>query len=145
MHRIVMPDGTTRQSMYLRVSLAAAYLLLTFAGVGLLMSPAVGQVYGDHAHWYSAFMVTGGALAAVGTITMRWAGEFTGLPLLGSALAAFSVEILWHSYEAAPWLASANTAFFAATALVMTARWRVSLASYRLAHAVSQMEDIGHG
>lgn len=145
MHRIMTPDGSTRQSMYLRVALAMAYALFTVAGVCLLKSPSMPVTYGDASYIYSTFMVVGAFGAALGTATMRWVGEFTGLPLLGTSMAAFGIEILIHGWLHAPWLSAASAAILLGIGMVMTARWRVSLASYRFAHHVARMKATGDG
>lgn len=138
MHRIVAPNGGARQSRFLRWSLAAAYSLFCASGVLLLLSPVMVEVYGRPGYVYSGFMALGGLTAALGTITLRWIGEFTGLPLLASAFAAYAVEVLNLSYAEAPYVSLANAAFLLGMVGLMFARWRVALAAYQLARRVAE-------
>lgn len=141
MHRIITPSGITRQSRFLRVTLAGSYLSMSLAGLLLYLSPMVAVVYGGISHWFAAFMAVGGLLAALGTVTMRWVGEYTGLPLLVPALLAFTLEVVTHG-EGAQRLAWANALILTSIALILTARWRVSAASARFTHAAARAERV---
>lgn len=70
-----------------RIARGIQYGALAGAGVSLMTTPtetletALGQVvYG-----WAAFLVLGGILCTLGTVTKIWAGEFTGLILLITA------------------------------------------------------------
>ena len=130
MHRIITTSGVTRQSRFLRVTLAGSYLSASLAGLLLY--------YGGISHWLAAFMAVGGLLAALGTVTMRWIGEYTGLPLLVPALAAFAIEVADHGEGSLP--TTANALILTSIALILTARWRVSAASARFTHAAARAE-----
>lgn len=143
MHRIATTDarlgvlGLTRQSLYLRAALTLAYLCFATSGVLLLVTPEVTVAYDGWGPVLSAFMALGSVLASGGSLTRRWVGEFTGLPLLASAFAVFGIGTVYQAWEVSRLIAAANGLLFAGMVLVMTARWRVALASYRFAHAVA--------
>lgn len=139
MHRIITTTGVTRQSRFLRIVLALAYVSASLAGLLLYLSPEITLAYCGVPHWFAAFMAVGGLLAALGTVTMRWIGEYTGLPLLVPALLAFAIEVVTHG-EGAPRLAWANALILTSIALILAARWRVSAASARFAHAAARAE-----
>ena len=138
MHRIITPAGVTRQSRFLRIVLALAYVSASLAGLLLYLSPEITLAYGGISHWFAAFMAVGGLLAALGTVTMRWVGEYTGLPLLVPALAAFALGVADHGEGSLPTTASAL--ILTSIALILTARWRVSAASARFTHAAARAE-----
>lgn len=143
LHRIVASNGDARQSRLLRWILALAYLLFSVSGVALLLSPVMADVYGRPGYVYSTFIAVGGFLAMAGTITLRWVGEFTGLPLLASALAAYAVEVLNIAFDETPFVAIANASSLFAIVCLMGARWRISLAAYQLARRVADKPPEG--
>lgn len=145
MYRIMAPDDSVAQPHYLRFVLATAYAMFSTAGVLLVLSPIVATAYGLPVYIYSSFLALGGLLAMLGAVTRCWTGEFTGLPLLISAFGAFGVEIVAHEFHAAPGLAIANFLFFAGTSVLLSVRWRTSIAAYRLARHVAELRHEGLG
>lgn len=139
MHRITLPDGTTRQSSMLRWSRVSAYTMFGTAGGLFLASDVLQIAYGITAVWMAAFIALGGLLCAVGAASCRWPGEFCGLPLLGTGFAVLGLEVYRAGYDTIPWLASGNLALFLGLAAMIAARWRATLAVYRLARAVAQV------
>lgn len=138
MYRIADEQGT-RQSSYVRAALAVAYGLFALAGVLLALSEVPDDL-GIETVAFAGFLTLGGLLSSVGTLRARWAGEFTGLPLLASAMLAFAVELL-RGPEMPVLLAVAHSTLILA---LLSARWRVALSSYRFVHRVARL-DIERG
>lgn len=134
MHRIMLPDGSHRQSVFLRWVRSLAYVLMATAGVLLVLSNLMHVYYGPLGEAMSWFLIVGGILSAVGAATNRWAGEFSGLPLLAPAFAVFGVLVWRTSNISTPFIAAANLSLLMAIAFVMMSRWRVVFAVYKLAH-----------
>jgi hypothetical protein len=130
MHRIVLADGTHRESKWLRFARSTAYVLCMAGGLLLLASPLLGAAYGSIAEIMAWFLAVGGACAAIGSALKLWWGEFVGLPLLGSAFGVFGVLVWNASHETAPYLAAGNMCILLAFAVFMSARWRILLAIY---------------
>jgi hypothetical protein len=67
-----------------RIARGIQYIGLTVAGVGLLTTPTslLQTTMGTVVYGWAAFLVLGGTLCTLGTLTKIWAGEFTGLTLL---------------------------------------------------------------
>lgn len=131
-------DGNTRQSSTVRWLLAGAFTAYALVGLLLLISPENAEVYGPDAYVYSACILGGGTLAALGNLTRSWVGELNGLPLLGFALGAYAVEVAVAMHET-PLFAAINAGLLVAPALIMAARWRVALASMRFSRAVGKL------
>lgn len=71
----------------LRVFRSIGYTTIAYAGLAIVLDP-------KFPFWYVVmgwFLVVGGTLAATGASFGRWAGEYTGLPLLASAFLSFAV------------------------------------------------------
>lgn len=70
-----------------RVFRGTQYAGLTLAGLGLLTTPTLllQTSMGKVVYGWAAFLVLGGTLCTLGTVTKIWAGEFTGLTLLITA------------------------------------------------------------
>lgn len=67
-----------------RIFRGTQYLVLTFAGTWLLTTPTelLRSALGTVVYLWAIFLVVGGVLCTLGTLTKIWAGEFTGLVLL---------------------------------------------------------------
>lgn len=138
---IALPDGSIDRSWTLRLSLAAAYLLMGAAGFFLLLSPMFRDIYQWRIEIMAWFLLTGGFLGLIGTVTRRWFGEFTGLPLLSSAFAVFGLVTMGEQYDIAPKLALANAFLLWSVSAMLVARWRVSFAYYRMAMALGSDDE----
>src|SRR5688572_18686428 len=70
-----------------RIALGIQYAALTGAGISLLTSPTqtLETTLGQVVYGWAAFLVLGGTLCTLGTVTKIWAGELTGLTLLITA------------------------------------------------------------
>lgn len=76
-----MPFSAPRIS---RIALGLGYALLTSAGAWFLIEPSqlLHSQMGTVVYGWAVFLVFGGMLCLVGTLTKLWVGEFTGLVLL---------------------------------------------------------------
>jgi hypothetical protein len=133
MHRINTPDGRWRQSKFLRVMRSLAYTLIGLGGFLLAVSPLVEAAYGALGQIMAWFLWWGGLIAASGAATVRWYGEFVGLPLIGPAFAILGILIWRSGYAAAPYIATANLLLLLAFSVLILVRWRVVLAVFRIA------------
>jgi hypothetical protein len=131
-------DGTIYQSMTLRVMATISYLLFASAGATFIISDNLTPAYGPTAEIMSLFLLIGGLTAAVGTSTLFWAGEFVGIPLLGTGLIALGIQVWWKSEEFLPWLAAGNLLLLLAVATIMYTRWRQVLAIYWVAQTTAR-------
>lgn len=138
MHRIVLPDGTTRQSELLRWARVFGYGCIGLSGL-LLLASQVFQSGLDNA--LASFLLVGGFSAASGSVSRRWAGEFLGLPLAAAGMVSLGV-ISWEAqHEMIPMLAAANLAILTGFALLLLGRWRQVLTVYRLALWVGRRDS----
>jgi cytosine/uracil/thiamine/allantoin permease len=118
-----------------------AYLCMAIAGVMLLLSPVLTEVYETTAEVMAWFLFIGGTVATAGSYREEWWGEFIGLPLLGSSFAVFGV-ISWYGTQAAyPYLAWANLLLLLGVGLAMGARWRDARNTYRIAVFASKHRE----
>lgn len=92
------------------------------AGVGaaIVPDPRVADATGPLVYLWAGFLIAGGILAGVGSLTDRWLGEALGCPLLSTSLAAYAV-ILFATGRAA---AVIGSLFLAGMAFLMWARAR---------------------
>lgn len=118
-----------------------AYLLMGSAGVFLLMSPVLTDVYTTLATIMSWFLVVGGASSFWGALTERWVGEYVGLPLLASSFAVFGVISFAPSFDVYPYVALANLALLLSVSAGLMARWREARGTYRLAVHMSERSE----
>lgn len=146
MPNLIPPEGLEVDDVWLRWTRTVAYLLIGAAGVLLILSPILTDVYTWVAEVMAWFLVVGGLLCFIGSITKRWWGEFMGVPLLGSSFAVFAVISTKDSFEFAPYLAAANFFLLIGISLALMSRWREVWLSYRLAMRLAQhpVEEIGH-
>lgn len=105
----------------------AAYLLFAGAGAtaGIFSSPSVETTASNRAlvALWVVFLVAGGLSSAGGRLMSRWAGEFVGLPLLGTAFLIYTVSILYTTVTSGRYTGfPAGLALAAIFALVAT-RW----------------------
>lgn len=133
MHRITTPDGHWRQSQFLRVARTVAYTCIGLAGALTLMSDFVLLTYGFLGNAMAWFLLVGGAVAASGAASVRWYGEFVGLPLLSSAFCVLGILVWRGGHEATPFIATANMLLLGAFGILLATRWRVVLAVFRIA------------
>jgi len=124
--------------VWLRWTRTVAYFLIGAAGVLLILSPILTDVYTAVAEVMAWFLVVGGALSFIGSLSKRWWGEFMGIPLLGSSFAVFALISTKDSFEVAPYIAAANFSLLLGISLALTARWREVWLSYRLAMRLAQ-------
>lgn len=141
MHRLMRADGTYYQSKFLRFSATVSYLLFAISGLMFLISDLLVPTYGITAEVMAWFLMIGGALSSIGSATMRWVGEFLGLPLLGTSLVVLGMEILGHSYAAAPLLSLGNVTLLSGIAGIMVTRWRMVVAIYWVAWTVARRHE----
>lgn len=134
MHRIARLDGTYTQSKFIRWAATISYALFAAAGAVFIAADILIPAYGVTAEVMAWFMVLGALCSAFGAVTVRWVGEFAGLPLLGTAMVGLGIEIWWYGRDNSPWLALANGLLLLAVAGIMVTRWRQVLAIYLLAH-----------
>jgi hypothetical protein len=124
-HRLLVPSRVTRAMR------CVAYVAIVLAGVGLVLAD---HVFGP---WYNAmgwFSIVGGVLCAAGVATGRWVGEYIGLPLLASAMFAFTALTYRDTFDAVGWVAVPSVALLAAYGILLTSRWLDVCAVVRAAH-----------
>ena len=141
-HRIRGIDGKWRNSKYLHVVSTVSYVLFAATGVLFLISDLLIPVYGLSAEAMAWFLIVGGLCSAFGAATLRWWGEFVGLPPLGTALTVLGLHVWYQSHVEAPWLAAGNLVMLVGMALFITLRWYIVWTIYRLAKAAGE-EDQG--
>jgi hypothetical protein len=132
LHRIMLPDGTTRQSKSLRWLRTVGYGLIGISGILLILSPIFPPDVGQPGIVMSWFLVVGGLMSSIGSATQRWVGEFTGLPLLIFAFLVFAILVAG-DLQAAPYITGANMCLLVGFSTLMTARWRYVLAIFHIA------------
>lgn len=128
--------------MWIRWLRTSAYLLISVAGVLLLWSPILTDVYTRIAEVMAWFLGVGGFLSFLGSLLKRWWGEFTGLPLLASSFGVFALISTKDTYEVAPYIAWANFFLLFAISLAFTARWWEAWQNYRLALHLAQHSPV---
>ncbi len=111
-----------------RVADTAGYLMMVFAGVASVVSPAPSVQRATSALnalivVWSTFLILGGLLAAVGAWTDRWFGELTGLPLLAAVFLVYAIGAGVGAATSNP-TAWAITSALAAIGLLLLGRWR---------------------
>lgn len=112
-----------RPSVPMRVLRSVAYGCIGTAGVLLLVSPVFMSDATGLAIGMTWFLLVGGILSCLGAATVRWVGEFTGLPLLTVAFIVFGAITYRQNVEGAPYLAGANLALLSGIGLLFFARW----------------------
>lgn len=82
--------------LLIRIVLAIQYAGLAIAGTAMLMAPSalLQTAMGTIIYIWAAFLVLGGTLCLIGTITRLWIGEFTGLTLLMTANLVWGVALI---------------------------------------------------
>lgn len=138
MHRIMLPDGTHRQSKSLRLARSFGYASLGLAGVMIILSNVLTDLLSSV---LAVFLVVGGFSSAVGAALRRWLGEFVGLPLSAAALVSLGLITYDDTKDAAPLLALGNLLLLIGYALLLGGRWRAVLSVYRLARWLVSKED----
>lgn len=139
-------EGVEVDDVWLRWLRTVAYVFIGAAGLLLILSPILTDTYTWIAEIMAWFLVVGGFLSFIGSLSKRWWGEFMGIPLLGSSFAVFALISTKDSFEFAPYLAAANFSLLMGISLALTARWREVWLSYRLAMRLTQhpVEEIDH-
>ena len=135
MHRLFRPDGTYYQSRFLRFSATLSYLMFSLSGLLFIMSDLLRPAYGPTAEYMAGFVLVGGFLCALGSASLRWVGEFVGLPLLGTGLIVLAVQYWWTNEDQYPFISAANLFLLFAVAGIMLTRWRMVLAVYWVARS----------
>jgi hypothetical protein len=79
-----------------RAALAASYSGLTVTGLWFITEPSslLATAMGTTIYVWSLFLIVGGVLCLVGTLTKLWIGEFTGLILLFTGNAAWAFVLM---------------------------------------------------
>jgi hypothetical protein len=79
-----------------RMALAASYTGLTLTGLWFITEPSslLATAMGTTVYVWSLFLIVGGVLCLVGTVTRLWIGEFTGLTLLFFGNAAWACVLI---------------------------------------------------
>jgi hypothetical protein len=79
-----------------RVALGIQYAMLAASGAWLMSGPSLllRETMGKVVYGWAAFLVIGGTLCLVGTLTKIWFGEFTGLILLMFANVMWGAALL---------------------------------------------------
>jgi len=140
MHSVIQPDGSHRQSKYLRVGSSIAYFLFTVGGILLILSPELTAVYSDSGVWMTWFLIVGGMLSLTGASSGYWVGEFIGAPLLAFAFAILGIETLMLNYARYPLLSGADFCFLLALSALITLRWWRVCHIYQFVHEAALME-----
>jgi hypothetical protein len=141
MHRVTLPDGTRVEDRWVKWLRVFAYLLIALAGIFLLISPFITEIYTKTAEVMAWFLIVGGALSCFGATTERWWGEYMGTPLLMSALSVFAFISFAGTFDVAPFIALGNTCLLAAVVLGLASRWRHSRVVYLLAVHLSDHDE----
>lgn len=99
----------------------AGYILIAAAGTVALISPApsIARAVGWLAYLWATWLLLGAGVCAVGGAVDRWLGEYTGLPLLIAALAAYAVVL-----TAGSWPARGFALLLAGFGSKLVARWQ---------------------
>lgn len=113
-----------------------AYSLFGAAGLAAVLwpAPSVQAASGWLVYVWAAWLVTGGALCAVGTATDRWLGEYAGLPLLAAAFAVYTLVVATSGRLSS----IAGACALAAIASKLVARWQDVSAVRREATALAK-------
>lgn len=135
MHRLFRPDGSYYQSWFLRFSATISYLMFSLSGLLFILSDILASAYGPTAEFMAGFVGVGGLLCAMGSASLRWVGEFVGLPLLGTGLIVLAIQYWWVNEEMYPFISAANLLLLFAVAGIMLTRWRMVLAVYWVARS----------
>lgn len=79
-----------------RVALASSYTGLTLTGLWFITEPSslLATAMGTTIYVWALFLIIGGILCLVGTITKLWIGEFGGLILLFTGNAAWALVLM---------------------------------------------------
>lgn len=141
MHRVVTPEGTYRQSAWLRWANFAAYLFWLLAGLVFVISPDIWNEYGPETWVVAVFLAVGSLCAMLGSALDRWMGEFVGLPLLMAALPVLGMLNFREAHDDTPWLATGEALLCFGFAAYASSRWRVVLAVERMVHRVAELRS----
>lgn len=141
MHRVTLPNGTRVEDSWVKWLRVFAYLLIAFAGLFLLISPFITEIYTKTADVMAWFLMVGGVLSSFGAATERWWGEYMGTPLLMSSLSVFSLITFIGTFDVAPFIALGNACLLVAVVLGLASRWRHSRVVYLLAVHLSDREE----
>lgn len=111
---------------------ALMYSFFMASGVSALFvpSPSLAAVLGLINYVWAAFMIAGGLLGAVGSVTDRWLGELMAVPLLTSALSVYGIAL---------WITSPTNATRVAIGTLMLASAAGLAARWRDVHALSRV------
>jgi hypothetical protein len=82
------------------VALGSSYAGLTVTGLWFITEPSslLATAMGTTIYVWSLFLIIGGVLCLVGTVTKLWIGEFTGLTLLFFGNAAWACVLMGLSF-----------------------------------------------
>lgn len=113
------------------------YLLLTIAGIALIIA---NDLFVYHVWIWttmSAFLALGGLLCSIGQFLRVWPPEFAGLPLVWTAMLVFTILQLgqWEGSESKVLIALgvANTSLLLGFSILLFSRWLDVAAVYRAA------------
>jgi hypothetical protein len=82
--------------------------------------PSIQAAAGWAVYLWATFLLIGGGLCAWGSVTDRWFGEYTGMPLIATAFAVYAAVIALSLTVKA----TAAALAFGAVALFLFDRWR---------------------
>lgn len=122
-HIATMPyfQSNPKVRTFVRVLRVLAYLALTVAGVFIVVIAEP-----PFPRWYVVmgwFCLIGGVLSGGGVLTGRWVGELLGLPLLGSAMAAFAVLTVRDAFPSGGWATVPSITILLSFGLMLAGRW----------------------
>lgn len=117
------PQSPDKSSALMRVARTIAYMCIGTAGLLLILSPVFATTSTPLSLTMTWFMMIGGYLSMLGAATNRWAGEFSGIPLLIASFSVFGFITFRENRPDAPYIAAANLSLLNGLALLFLARW----------------------
>jgi hypothetical protein len=108
-----------------RILRSIMYSALVLSGIFATLAPAsliVDQTSKEIAIAWSVLMIISSGICLFGSLTDRWIGEYTGLPLLVSVLVFYSVVAIL-SYNTGGYIVVAYGLAFIAFAFGLIERW----------------------
>lgn len=130
-----------RKDRWIKWFRVVAYSCMAVAGLMLLISPVLTDVFKSTAEVMAWFLLVGGTCSAVGMYREEWWGEFIGLPLLGSSFGVFGLISWAGTHDTYPYLAWANLLLLLGVGIAMAARWRDARNTYKIAMFGAKHDD----
>lgn len=120
-----------------------SYLMFALSGALSFVNGETFSIHGVPGVLMSCFLLIGGLLAAIGAATNRWAGEFTGLPMLTSSFAVFSLLVIEQSWSRSILESLTNFSILLAVAITMLLRWLILLKIVEGSEFIARCEEAG--